>query len=335
MIVDAHAHFVPPAFVEKISEPGLFPSVKVTREAQGVRFAFAGREATRPMSPGMSDSVRRKAWMAACGIDNQVVGTWLDIVGYELPPDEGADWCRLMNETMLEAARELDFLTPLACVPMQSGRHAAALVEEAAAAGFTGVVIGTQPKGVNGVLDDPDLDPFWEAVSARKLTVFVHPMYACSDERLGDYDLVNGVGRITDTTGAIARLLFSGHLQRFPGFNFLVAHGGAALPYIMGRLRWIYALNPVKKQDPEDGFRRLCFDTAVFDAAALKFLCDTVGTEKVLMGSDHPFLLREGDPTTIVKEVALTESGREAVLGGNAVRLFCIKSGCACGTCQP
>ena len=36
------------------------------------------------------------------------------------------------------------------------------MLEEALAAGFHGVMIGTQPKGKRGALDDPDLDPFWE-----------------------------------------------------------------------------------------------------------------------------------------------------------------------------
>ena len=54
------------------------------------------------------------------------------------------------------------------------------------------------------------------------------------DTRLSDYDLVNSVGRILDTTAAVARLLLSGHLDRYPGVNLLVSHGGAALPFILG-----------------------------------------------------------------------------------------------------
>jgi len=45
--------------------------------------------------------------------------------GYELPPEEGADWCRFMNEELLSGVRQLDALAPLACVPLQSGKPAA------------------------------------------------------------------------------------------------------------------------------------------------------------------------------------------------------------------
>ncbi len=51
-------------------------------------------------------------------------------------------------------------------------------------------MIGTQPKGASGVLDDPDLTPFWEAASARQATLFVHPTFGARDDRLKAYGLV-------------------------------------------------------------------------------------------------------------------------------------------------
>ena len=45
-------------------------------------------------------------------------------------------------------------------------------------------MIGTLPKGVNGgMLDDPALDPFWEAASRLQAGIFLHPMYVCGDQR--------------------------------------------------------------------------------------------------------------------------------------------------------
>jgi len=41
-------------------------------------------------------------------------------------------------------------------------------------------------------------------------------MFLCGEPRLADYDLVNAIGRVADTSIAVARLLFSGHLLRFP-----------------------------------------------------------------------------------------------------------------------
>jgi predicted TIM-barrel fold metal-dependent hydrolase len=41
---------------------------------------------------------------------------------------------------------------------------------------------------------------------------------------------------LTDTIIAVVRLLFSGHLTRFPGVSLVLAHAGGALPYALGRL---------------------------------------------------------------------------------------------------
>lgn len=329
MIVDTHAHYVPAGLLDRLrGKERLFPSVAVTAEGGGVRLAFAGQPPTRPVSPKLIDLASRTAWMAKQKIDRQVTGGWLDIFGYELPAEEGADWSRFMNEQMLAGVRSVAGLAALATVPLQNGKLAAAVLDEALSAGFHGAMIGTQPKGMGGGLDDRDLDPFWELASARKATIFIHPMFACGDDRLGDYDLVNAVGRVTDSTVALARLLYSGHLQRYPGMTLVISHGGAALPYALGRLKRNNTIHPGKYADAEDGFRRLYFDTVLFEPRALRFLCDVAGADKVVLGSDHPFPIGDDEPTKVVEEAPLSESERKAILGETAARIFFLDGCC-------
>lgn len=331
MIIDTHAHFVPKGLLDTLrAERRLFPSVRLLAEGQGTRLAFAGQAPTRPVMPKLSDLAQRRQWLTSQRIDRQVVGGWLDMFGYELPAEEGADWCRFMNEHIRSGAAELAAFAPLASVPLQSGKLAARVLEEALDAGFHGAMIGTQPKGMGGALDDPDLDPFWEIAAARRATIFLHPMFACGDDRLADYDLVNAVGRLTDTTTAVARLLFSGHLARHAGVTLVVSHGGAALPYALGRLRRNYAAHPGKYADPLDGFRRLYFDTVLFEARALRFLCDTAGADKVMLGSDHPFPIGDSEPLRVIEETPLTEAERRAILGETAARIFRLAADAGC-----
>ena len=164
--------------------------------------------------------------------------------------------------------------------------------------------------------------------SARQAAIFLHPHYICGDERLAGYDLVNAVGRLADSTIAVARLLFSGHLTRFPGVSLILSHGGGALPYALGRLKRNHAIHP-DYANPEDGFRRLYFDTVLFEPLALRFLCDMVGAEKVVLGSDYPFGIGDLAPVGLVEKTPLTKAERDAILGGNAARIFHID--CACG----
>src|SRR5689334_12129163 len=268
--------------------------------------AFAGNQPTRPVSPKLSDLAARKGWLAKNGIERQLVGGWMDLFGYELPAEEGADWCRFANEHLMKGAAGLDSLTPLACVPLQNGKLAAKIMGEALDAGFKGAMIGTQPKGMGGTLDDADLDPFWQLCSDRKASLFLHPMFVCGDDRLGDYDLVNAVGRLNDTNIAVARLLFSGHLTRFPGLNLLLSHGGGALPFALGRLKRNLAINQGKVAGPVGGFGRLFFGTGLFGPQALRYLGDLGGAGGVMVGSDHPFPIGDDEPLKVVENTPLT-----------------------------
>jgi len=328
MIIDTHAHVVPQSLLDTLaSEQRLFPSVRLDRTAAMPRMTFAGGPPGRPIQPRLADLAQRRDWLKAARVDHQLVGGWTDVFGYDLPGAEGADWARFYNEHMRQDADRLPSLTALATVPLQDGALAAKVLEEALDAGFKGAMIATQPNGVGGNLDDPSLDQFWQVASARQAAIFLHPHYICSDDRLDGYDLINAVGRLADTTIAVARLLFSGHLTRYPGVSLVLSHAGGALPYALGRLKRNRAIH-TDYADPDEGFRRLFFDTVMFEPLALRFLCDVAGTDKVMLGSDFPFGIGDPDPVAIVDRTRLTADERAAILGETAARIFHIDCGC-------
>ncbi|HLQ01818.1 MAG TPA: amidohydrolase family protein, partial [Burkholderiales bacterium] len=215
IVIDIHAHFIPRLLYERFDASSTkFPGVKLLRDEKGKRLQFPGGEPTRPISPRLSDTADRRAWMDKNGIDHQLVGGWLDSFGYELPAGEGLAWSRYYNDCLREELRDEPRFTPLGTVPLQHGGLAAEVLAEALDQGFGGVMIGTLPKGNAGNLDDPSLDPFWQAASDLRAPVFMHPMFLCGEPRLADYDLVNAIGRLADTSIAVSRLLFSGHLLK-------------------------------------------------------------------------------------------------------------------------
>jgi len=157
MIIDSHAHFVPPTLLEEIADTAAdFPSLQLMPHDTGFGFSFAGSKPTRPVSPLLSDASARLDWMDQQQIDRQVIGGWLDMFGYEMPVEDGIKWSRLINKHLqtFTAASGGRFM-PLASLPMQDGAAAASVLDDAHKAGFRGVMIGTQPKGAGGVLDDP------------------------------------------------------------------------------------------------------------------------------------------------------------------------------------
>ena len=331
MIIDIHAHFLPQLLYQRFdAQAAKFPGVQLLRGDKGMRLQFPGGEPTRPISPKLSDLADRRAWMDKNGIDHQLVGGWLDSFGYELAPGEGLAWSRFINDCMREALAGETRFTPLATVPLQDGKLAAEVLGEAMEAGFGGVMIGTLPKGLGGVLDDPQLDPFWELASKLQAGVFLHPMFLCGEPRLADYDLVNAIGRVADTSIAVARLLFSGHLLKYPGMKLVISHGGAALPLVLGRLARNFTIAQGKYADPRKGFEALYFDSVVFDADALRFLAGKAGAARIMLGSDMPLPIGDMEPCKVVHAAGLGESERAGILGGNARGVFRIRPDCWC-----
>src|SRR3972149_9264964 len=105
MIVDAHAHLVPPGLRAAIrKDAARFPNVRQIEEAGSLAFAFAGAKPTRPVSKPLSDIPARLNWLAKNGIDKQVVGGWVDMFGYELAGAEGEAWARLIKNAVSGAA---------------------------------------------------------------------------------------------------------------------------------------------------------------------------------------------------------------------------------------
>lgn len=329
MIIDVHAHFVPQLILERFApEAAKFPGVKLIRSEKGAQLKFPGAEVTRPIMPKLSDLADRRAWMDKNAIDHQLVGGWLDSFGYELDAAQGLAWSRFINDCMREALREERRFTPLATVPLQDGRNAAEVLGEALERGFGGVMIGTLPKGQGGNLDDPSLEPFWETASKLGAAVFLHPMFVCGEPRLADYDLVNAIGRLVDTSIAVSRLLYSGHLLRYSGVKLVLAHGGAALPLALGRLARSFEHAQGKVADPRKGFAGVYLDSCVFDADALRFIAGKVGPERVMLGSDAPFPIGDPAPRKVIDNARFDENERRAILGETARRIFRIRADC-------
>ena len=331
LVIDIHAHFIPELLYQGFDASAAgFPGVRLLRDDKGRRLQFPGGEPTRPISPKLSDLGDRRAGVDKNGIDHQLVGGWLDSVGYELPAGEGLAWSRFYNDCMRQQLRGEPRFTPLATVPLQDGKLAAQVLGEAMRADFGGVMIGTLPKGNAGNLDDPSLDPFWQAASDLGAAVFMHPMFLCGEPRLADYDLVNAVGRLADTSIAVSRLLFSGHLLKFPGMKFVLSHGGAALPYALGRLARNHAISQGKYADPRKGFAAMFFDSCVFDADSLEYLAKKAGAGRVMLGSDMPFPIGDPEPKRVVEHAHFAPADKKSIFGATAQTVFRVRADCWC-----
>lgn len=128
------------------------------------------------------------------------------------------------------------------------------------------------------------------------------------------------VGYPMETAIAVARLVFSGTLERHP-LTLCLAHGGGCVPSLRGRMDMGWERKDVAhtNDDPPSHYTdRLYYDTAVFNTTVLARIVEDVGVGHVLMGTDHPFELGDPTPLDTVGALGLDAADTAAILGGTA-----------------
>ena len=109
-----------------------------------------------------------------------------------------------------------------------------------------------------------------------------------------------------DTTFAAASLMTHGVLERFPKLRILLSHGGGALSGILPRLQHAYALGPPLQslfaKDPAKIARSFYYDTILYDCSALQYLADKVAADRLVVGSDYPFTIKQDRPAQFAEQ---------------------------------
>ncbi len=329
-VADVHNHFVPAPLLHRLlSGDTLPPGLRISR--QGDEFAVeieqmraSGREHRRfRLVRAHYDVAWRLAEMDRLGVDVHVLSLLPYLFGYTLEPAAGAQWCLTVNEGLAGvAAGDPAHFRYLAALPMQDPHRAAQEMERTlSSAGACGVAIATHVMGT--YLDDPQFLPFWEAANALSAWILLHPLDPVGHDRMRSYYLVNLVGNPVETALAGARLLLSGLLVRYPRVRLCLAHGGGALPILIGRIAHGARVRPelpVLDVGPMVMFRRLYFDTVTHDPEGLAFLVRTVGASHVCLGSDFPADMRDPDPVGTVRRAGgISEEERLTILRSRAL----------------
>jgi len=336
VIIDAHAHAIPPEFVaylqrrglpdDTTGQPGnLIAELDTINTDRGTKVTF-GNRTTAPLNATLSDLDARVAWMDSVGIDIQVMAGWIDLTGYEIAADRAVEYCRAHNESLAaHAAEHPDRFWLIGNVPLQSPGNAAAQLDDMMSNGFKGIEIATTVGGL--ALDQADLDPVWEVAEATGAFVLLHPMTPLTGVDLGRYFMENAVGRPAETSITLAGLILSGVFERFPNLKLCAVHGGGFVPYQIGRLDQAVKAKPDLagrhlSRLPSEYLRQVYVDTVVNDPAVLRFVIDYLGADQVLLGTDYPFPMGDLDPVTTVHSVpGIADDEASRICGHNLLRL--------------
>lgn len=260
----------------------------------------------------------RLAAMEERGITFQVLSPNPLTFLHHAPAEVAVPFCRRHNDLLVDLITVApDRLGGLAALPAQDVDASVVELERAVGEGLLGGYMGTDP---GRLLDDPDLDPLYDACVRLNVPLFLHPSpsgidNAVRDPRLGRFDLELVVGFAAEETLAVATLIYGGVLDRHPALDLCLTHGGGATPFLFGRMGAAARSRPWApaelKADGafEERLRRLWFDAHVHDERALQFLSEIVGDDHLVPGTNFAGW-DEGRPPPGVWRDRLTANAR-------------------------
>ena len=178
---------------------------------------------------------------------------------------------------------------------------------------------------VNGVnWDEPQFLPLFKAAERMGAVLFFHPqpqhnlLFKGTDR----YGVANNIGVIVEDALIVATLIFGGILDACPDLKVCIAHGGGPACFGMGRLDHGWKVRSEARRNiqkpPSSYLRRLYYDCVTHSETGLRLLLDHAGADRVVLGSDWPFVRWDPSPVAWVQGLpGLTAEEKNRILWQN------------------
>ena len=322
--IDTHAHYLPRDWPDLATKYGDNRFPVIHHGEDGRHRIYKDSKFFREIWPKTWDPQERIDDYARFGIQVQVISTVPVMFSYWAPAHQALELHKSLNDHMAETCRDFPaHYAGIGTVPLQSPRLAIQEMERCVEQlGLCGVQIGSHINDCN--LDDPELRPFFEAAQDLDAAILVHPWDMMGTDSMPKYWMPWLVGMPAEQSRAACALIFGGVLQQFPHLKVMLAHGGGSFPYTIGRIEHGFKMRPDlvatdNPHNPRDYFKQLYFDSCVHDDRALRYLLDTVGTERVMLGTDYPFPLGEQEPGSGILGLNLDVEDQEQLFNRTAL----------------
>jgi aminocarboxymuconate-semialdehyde decarboxylase len=327
--IDIHAHLMPQC---------LWQTVSAGKEWYGMRYepgegagvlVRQGKRSVVPSPKLRFTPEERIKDMDAQGTDVQVISIHTPLFGYHLDPAQGRQLARDVNDEIAAMTRQWpQRFAGLATLPVQDVSAAIEELERAVRVlGLKGAELDTVMQGHNW--DEPQFLPLFKAAEAMGAVLFFHPQPQdnLAVPRLNRYGIPNSIGVIVEDALIVATLIFGGILDACPDLKACIAHGGGPACFGMGRLDRGWQVRSEARQHilqpPSTYQRRLYYDCLTDSEAGLRFLIDHVGADRVVLGSDWPFVRWEPSPVGWVQSLqSLTQEEKDKILWQNLEQLL-------------
>ena len=325
--IDVHAHNIPRCVVN-LKDGEDWHGFTVEKGGMG-RVNIVGGNRRGWLHPMMIWSPEeRLADMDSLGVDVHVLSTWVGLYHHDLDADICIATSRDCNDDVAQMTRTWpDRFSGLATLPMQDVKAAVAELERAMTQlGLKGAMINDHVN--NKTFDEPEFLPFWGAAEQLGALICFHQENeTLVSNRTTKYQLFNSVGNLVDRTVTFATLVFGGVMDRFPDLKILLMHGGGYTCFGLGRMDRGWQVNQHARANiskpPSTYAKRFYYDCLTHSEQALRYIVDTVGADRVALGTDWPYSMDFDWPVSWVLSLeSLTQEEKDLILWKNLEKLL-------------
>jgi aminocarboxymuconate-semialdehyde decarboxylase len=322
--IDIHAHLMPQCLWKAVDAGQTWYGVR-HEPGEGLGFTVRDGRRTPIPSPKLRFTPEERIQdMDAQGVDVQVVSIHTILFGYHLESAQGQQLAREVNDEIAQMTRQWpQRFAGLATLPMQDVD--AAINELDRAVHSLGLKGAELDMVVNGqTWDEPQFLPLFKAAESMGAVLFFHPQP--NDNlvlaRTQRYGLANSIGVPVEDALMVATLIFGGILDACPDLKVCIAHGGGPACFGIGRMDRGWQVRSEARihihKPPSTYLRRLYYDCITSSETALRFLIDHVGADRVVLGSDWPFVRWDPSPVGWVQSLqSLTQEEKAKILWQN------------------
>lgn len=312
MKIDMHTHIIPrklPNFADKF---GYGDFISLLHHRPGYARMMKGDKFFREIKENCWDPEIRIKEYEQFQTRLQIISTIPVLFSYWARPTDGLEVSKYINDDMSELiAKYPQHYLGLCTVPMQDMDLAIEELERCSKNGYRGVQIGSNINGQN--LSKPRFFEFFEACEKLGMAVLVHPWEMMGQQEMEQYWLPWLVGMPAETARAIASMIFGGVFERYPNLRVCFAHAGGSFIPTIGRLEHGFNCRPDlvavhNNVNPRDYLGKFWVDSITHDKELLKYVINSVGSDKVCLGTDYPFPLGDLEIGAFIEEMDMDQS---------------------------
>jgi len=326
MKIDIHTHILPKNIPNWANKFGYGDFIHLQHDGTKPCCArmMKGDKFFREIEDNCWDGTKRILDCDQFGVTQQVLSTIPVLFNYWAQAAHALETSRFFNDHIAEVcSRHPNRFYGLGTVPMQDPELAILEMTRCMKElGLKGIEIGTNINQEN--LGDEKYFPFFEAAEKLGACIFIHPWEMMGEANYMKYWLPWLVGMPAESSRAICSLIFSGTMERLPNLRFAFAHGGGSFPYTYGRIAHGFDCRPDlvaidNKVHPKNYLGKFYLDALTHDAAALDFIVNLFGEDKICMGTDYPFPLGEDLPGALIEKMNYEKEKTNKLLYKNAL----------------